>query len=121
MNNSNENRLSDGGSLAAAAEKMADHIRNAPLTDAVLRHLEAASGEFLRSRGFDISTPAGCRGALLYLRSCRVEDAFLEDESAPVDNAADWYLGEARLDGMIRIVEERIRILSAKESEASLL
>ena len=91
-----------------AAERLADRIRTADLSDPILKKLELASVEFLQAKGFDIGTPAGCRAALIWLESAPVEEAFWEQDGK-VDNAADWYIGEARLDGMKRIVEERIR------------
>jgi hypothetical protein len=91
-----------------AAEKLADWIRTADLSDPILKKLELASVEFLRSKGFDISTQVGCKAALSWLESAPVEEAFWEQDGK-VDNAADWYIGEARLDGMRRIVEERIK------------
>ena len=93
---------------ATAAERLAERIRTADLSDPILKKLELASAEFLQAKGFDIGTPAGCRAALVWLESAPVEEAFWERDGK-VDNAADWYIGEARLDGMKRIVKERIR------------
>ena len=97
------------------------------LNNPLLRHLDAVTPEFLRSKGFDISTKVGCIAALQFLSSARVEEAFWEDPSSPnyeqgqdgagtaggdeIRTAADWYIGEARLDGMRRIVENRLHIL----------
>lgn len=142
--------------INAAAERLADRIKTVDIDDPLMKHLEAAAADFLLSRGFDISTCIGCKAALEWLRSARVEDAFWptdcgQDHSDPldkncgqdaadpvdnvdsytadqteqgdkvengktrnvgnrsgVDNAADWYIGEARLDGMIRILQARI-------------
>ena len=89
-----------------AAERMATRIQQMPADDPLLRKLELASADFLRSRGFDISKRAGCVAALNWLRRARVEDIFWE--GGAVDNAADWYIGEARIDGMIRALENRL-------------
>ena len=91
-----------------AAESMAERIRTLPPDDPLLKHLEASSAEFLRSRGFDTSTRAGCTAAVEWLRSCRVEEAFW-DEDSRIGTAADWYIGEARIDGLIKVLENRIR------------
>ena len=90
-----------------AAESLANRIRNSAPDDPLLKHLEAASAEFLRSRGFDISTRAGCAGALAWLQSARAEEVFWDEEE--IENAASWYIGEARIDGMIKIIRNRMR------------
>ena len=92
--------------LSTAAENLAAKIKKMDISDSLLRHLEAATGEFLRLKGFDISTRPGCIAALKWLEGAKVEEAFWEDGS--VDNAADWYLGEAHLDGMQRVIEHRL-------------
>ena len=91
-----------------AAERLAERIRTGDLSDPILKKLELVSVEFLRAKGFDIGTKVGCQAALAWLESAAVEEGFWEQDGK-VDNAADWYIGEARLDGMRRIVEERIR------------
>ena len=108
----NEQQLSD------AAERLAAEIRTLPLSDPLLRHLDAAAPEFLRSRGFDISTRPGCIAALRWLGGARVEEVFWKEtgEEGAVDNAADFYLAEARLDGLRRVVEERLKLLTNEES-----
>ena len=93
--------------LSNAAEKLAGDIKKMVITDPMFRHLEAAAGEFLRAKGFDISTRPGCVAALKWLEEARVEEAFWEEGS--VDNAANWYLGEARLEGMRRVIEHRLK------------
>ena len=92
--------------IERAAESLADRIRNMSADDPLLKHLEASSNEFLRSRGFDISTKPGCIAAIEWLRASRVEEAFWDDDK--IDTAADWYIGEARIDGMIKVLENRI-------------
>ena len=99
--------------LAAAAEALSDRAKTAPLSDPLLRHLEAVAPEFLRSKGFDVGTRAGCLAALRFLRSAKVEEAFwnetaIPEEGSGVNNAADWYIGEARLDRMRRVIEHRL-------------
>ena len=92
---------------SASAEALADRMKSADADDPLLIRLAGDAEEFLRNRGFDISTPAGCKAAEQWLSVARVEDAFWEDNE-PVTNAADWYLGEARLEGMMKIVRSRI-------------
>ncbi len=92
--------------IERAAESLADRIKNMSADDPLLKHLEASSNEFLRSRGFDISTKPGCIAAIEWLRASRVEEAFWDDDK--IDTAADWYIGEARIDGMIKVLENRI-------------
>ena len=92
--------------VSSAAENLAAKIKKMDISDPLLRHLEAAAGEFLRLKGFDISARPGCIAALKWLEGAKVEEVFWEDGS--VDNAADWYLGEARLDGMRRVIEHRL-------------
>jgi hypothetical protein len=93
--------------LNHAAEKLAMNIKTLPLSDPILRHLEAAAAEFLHSKGFDISTRPGCIAALAWLDEAKVEEAFWNEDG--VSTAADWYIGEARLDGMRRIIERRLQ------------
>lgn len=93
--------------VSASAEALAERIKSADADDPLLIRLAGDAEAFLRNRGFDISTPAGCKAAEQWLSSARVEDAFWEDNK-PVTNAADWYLGEARLEGMMKIVRSRI-------------
>ena len=92
--------------IERAAESLADRIKNMSADDPLLKHLEASSNEFLRSSGFDISTKPGCIAAIEWLRASRVEEAFWDDDK--IDTAADWYIGEARIDGMIKVLENRI-------------
>ena len=92
--------------IERAAESLADRIKNMSADDPLLKHLEASSNEFLRSREFDISTKPGCIAAIEWLRASRVEEAFWDDDK--IDTAADWYIGEARIDGMIKVLENRI-------------
>ena len=92
--------------LSTATENLAAKIKKMDISDPLLRHLEAAAGEFFRSKGFDISTRPGCIAALKWLEEAKVEDAFWDEGG--VDSAVDWYLGEARLDGMRRVIEHRI-------------
>lgn len=92
--------------IERAAESLADRIKNMSADDPLLKHLEASSNEFLRSRGFDISTKPGCIAAIEWLRVSCVEEAFWDDDK--IDTAADWYIGEARIDGMIKVLENRI-------------
>ena len=94
--------------IERAAESLADLIKNMSADDPLLKHLEASSNEFLRSRGFDISTKPGCIAALEWLRASRVEEAFWDDDEK-IETAVDWYIGEARIDGMIKVLENRIR------------
>ena len=35
-----------------------------------------------------------------------MEEAFWDDDK--IETAADWYIGEARIDGMIKVLENRI-------------
>ena len=93
--------------LDNAAERLADRVKTLPADDPLIRKLEIGSAEFLRTKGFDISTRTGCLGALAWLDAAGVEDAFAD--GGKVESAADWYIGEARLDGMKRIVENRLR------------
>ena len=95
--------------LSVAAERLAEDIKTVPLSDPLLRHLEAAATEFFRSKGFDISILPGCKAALMWLERAKVEEAFWDEGN--VDNTADWYLAEARLDGMRRIMAHRLKIL----------
>ena len=95
--------------LSIAAEELSSLIKTIPLSDPLLRHLEVAATEFLRSKGFDISTRPGCIAALRWLEGAKVKEAFWDE--GDVDNAADWYIAEARLDGMRRVVEERLKVL----------
>lgn len=90
--------------MEKAAERLGDRIKHADMTDPILRHMDAA--EFLRNKGFDISTFVGCKGALVWLEEAKVEDAFWEE--GKIDNAADWYLGEARIEAMKKIVQDRL-------------
>ena len=92
--------------LSIAAENLAADIKKMDISDPLLRHLEAVAGEFFRSKGFDISTRPECIAALKWLEEARVEEAFWDEGG--VDNAADWYLGEARLEGMRRVIEHRL-------------
>ena len=89
-----------------AAEAISERIQTLPPDDPLLKHLEASSAEFLRQKGFDISTRPGCLAALAWLRSIRVEEAFWDE--GDIETAADWYIGEARIDGMIRVLENRL-------------
>ena len=93
--------------VSNAAENLAVDIKKMDISDPLLRHLETAAGEFLRSKGFDISTRPGCIAALKWLEGAKVEEAFWDEGN--VDNAADWYLGKARLDGMRRVIEHRLK------------
>ena len=93
--------------LNRAAERLSDKIKKLPADDPLLKRLEAGTTEFMRSRGFDIGTFAGCKAALAWLETARVEDAFAEGPEK-IDNPADWYLGEARLDGMKTILRARL-------------
>lgn len=103
--------------LSNAAENLAEDIKKMDIADPLLRHLEAAAGEFLRAKGFDISTRPGCVAALKWLEEARVEEAFWEEGS--VDNAANWYLGEARLEGMRRVIEHRLEeIISGRNNQS---
>lgn len=99
--------------LSEAAEKLADRIRTLPAGDPLLRRLEAGSVEFLRGKGFDVGTRGGCLAALAWLEEARVEDAYwseaLSGEQEEIRCAADWYIGEARIEGMRRILERRLR------------
>lgn len=102
--------------VSSAAENLAAKIKKMDISDPLLRHLEAAAGEFLRLKGFDISTRPGCIAALKWLEEAKVEEAFWDEGG--VDNAADWYLGEARLDGMQRVIEHRLEeIVSAGKDD----
>ena len=98
--------------LDLAAEQLAERMKTLPVDDPFMKHLEARTAEFLRSRGFDISTLAGCKGALAWLESAKVEEAFVD--AGEIESSADWYIGEARLDGMKRIVENRLKMLPKK-------
>jgi len=101
------NREEEMTELNHAAEKLAVNIKTLPLSDPILRHLEAAAAEFLHSKGFDISTRPGCIAALAWLDGAKVEEAFWDGDG--VSTAADWYIGEARLDGMRRVIEHRLQ------------
>ena len=94
--------------LDAAAEKLSARIRSMDPDDQFLKHLDADS--FLRARGFDIGTVAGCKGALLWLDEADVEDAFWDN--GKIDNAADWYIGEGRLDALRIVVAGRLKELT---------
>ena len=94
--------------IERAAESLADRMKNLSPDDPLLKHLEASSVEFLRSKGFDISTKPGCVAAVEWLRSSRVEEAFW-DEDEKIGTAVDWYIGEARIDGLIKVLENRIQ------------
>ena len=59
-----------------AAERLAERIRTADLSDPILKKLELANVEFLQAKGFDIGTPAGCRAALAWLENAPVKEAF---------------------------------------------
>lgn len=101
------NREEEMTELNHAAETLAMNIKTLPLSDPILRHLEAAAAEFLHSKGFDISTRPGCIAALAWLDEAKMEEAFWDEDG--VSTAADWYIGEARLDGMRRIIERRMQ------------
>lgn len=94
--------------IERAAESLADRMKNLSPEDPLLKHLEASSAEFLRARGFDISTRPGCIAAIAWLKSSRVEEAFWDDDDR-IETAADWYIGEARIDGLIKVLESRIQ------------
>ena len=64
--------------------------------DPLMKHLE----------GFDTSTKPGGLAAIEWLKSRGVEEAFWDDDK--IETAADWYIGEARIDGMIKVLENRI-------------
>lgn len=92
--------------IEKAAESLADRVKKLSPDDPLMKHLEASSAEFLRSKGFDTSTKPGCLAAIEWLKSRGVEEAFWDDDK--IETAADWYIGEARIDGMIKVLENRI-------------
>ena len=90
--------------LDKAAERLSSWIKAIPTDDPLLRKI--AAEEFFRSKGYDISTLAGCKAALIWLETAQVSDAFWE--GGAIDNATDWYIGEARLEALSKALQARL-------------
>ena len=95
--------------MANYAEALNEYIRNAAADDELLKTFEEPTEQFLKEKGFDLSTLAGLKAAQVWLEKARPEDAFATE--GPIDNEVDWHMGEARLDGMLKIVKARIQKL----------
>ena len=70
--------------IEKAAESLADRVKKLSPDNPLMKHLEASSAEFLRSKGFDTSTKPGCLAAIEWLKSRGVEEAFWERDGKVV-------------------------------------
>ena len=93
--------------FSSYAEALNEYIRNATVDDELLKSFEDPTEQFLKEKGFDLSTLAGLKAAQVWLEKAQPADAFVTE--GPIDNAVDWHMGEARLDGMLKIVKAKIQ------------
>ena len=91
------------------AEALNEYIKSATVDDELLKSFEEPTEQFLKEKGFDLSTLAGLKAAQVWLEKAQPADAYVTE--GPIDNAVDWHMGEARLDGMLKIVKAKINRL----------
>ena len=93
--------------LASLAETYTEHLEKADLNDPMMEVMRESTELFLKEKGYDCNTLTGLKAAQKWLESAKIQEVFYNDED-PVDNDLDWFIGEARLTAMIRIVNAMI-------------
>ena len=97
----------DLNELASLAETYTEHLEKADLNDPMIEVMRESTELFLKEKGYDCNTLTGLKAAQKWLESAKIQEVFYNDED-PVDNDLDWFIGEARLTAMIRIVNAMI-------------
>lgn len=97
----------DLNELASLAETYTEHLEKADLNDPMMEVMRESTELFLKEKGYDCNTLTGLKAAQKWLESAKIQEVFYNDED-PVDNDLDWFIGEARLTAMIRIVNAMI-------------
>ena len=83
-----------------------DYIKKADVDDEYVAAIGESTEAFLREKGFDITTLAGCKAAQKWLESAKPKDAFWTE--GEITDPMDQYMGEARIADMLKFVKDRI-------------